>query len=66
MKQPYTKVTSTRNYTQDMFRFNQPPVPGKPANPGKIFIAGERDNNKNAGTKNDSAILQDFFGALNY
>lgn len=66
MKQPYTEVTPIRNYTQDLFRFNQSPVQGKAANPGNIFTAGERDNNKNAGTKNDSTILQDFFGALNY
>jgi hypothetical protein len=66
MKQPYLKVDPLSNYTKDLFKFSQALNLGMAAHSVKSLSAGEKGNTRGNDTKNDSFILYDFFGALNY
>ena len=66
MKQPYLKVNPANHFTKDLFKLRQALNCGNTVHSNKSCMAGEKGNNQNSVTKNDSLILHDFFGALNY
>lgn len=66
MKQPYLKVNPADHLTKDLFKSRQALNFGNEVHSNKSCTAGEKSNNQNRFTKNDSLILHDFFGALNY
>lgn len=66
MQHPYLKLNPPSHVTKDLFQLRQALNSGNAAHPEKSYIADKEGSHKSSNTKNDSLILHDFFGALNY
>jgi hypothetical protein len=66
IQQPYTIVNPTVNYVKEPFKLK--PVAGSvtPVYPGNSSHASQKNYQQSSAAKNDSQVLHDFFGALNY
>ena len=66
MKQTYTKVNTTGNYAKEPLKIRQMSGFESLLPPVNKSSEGQKNYHQSAGAKNDSMIMQDFFGALNY